>query len=132
MLNKHPSRPVSVLLAVTLLATSLLIPARAALLPTETVVAPAAHAERARVADLLARDDVRAKLVALGVDPAQVGDRLDALTDAEVSLLGERLDTLPAGAGALELAVFVFLVLLLTDILGYTDIFPFVNKPARR
>jgi hypothetical protein len=132
MLDKHLSRSVSTLVAAALLATSLVLPAQAALLPTETVVSPAAHEQRVQVAGMLARDDVRAKLVALGVDPAQVAGRLDSLTDTEVALLAERLEALPAGAGALELAVFVFLVLLLTDILGYTDIFPFVTKPARR
>jgi hypothetical protein len=60
--------------------------------------------------------------------------RIDSLTDAEVHALASRLDQYPAGEGVgtvLTVALIVFLILLVTDILGYTDIFPFVKKPAK-
>jgi hypothetical protein len=59
--------------------------------------------------------------------------RVDSLTDAEVHALASRLDEYPAGEGfgtLLTVAFLVFLTLLITDILGYTDIFPVVKKSA--
>jgi hypothetical protein len=92
----------------------------------------AAEAERAELASLLDREDVQARLLAEGVDPEAVKARVAALSDDEARLLAERLDSLPAGGDIVGALVFVFLVLLVTDLLGLTDIFPFVKKPARR
>ena len=59
-------------------------------------------------------------------------DRVDALSDEEVAVLADRLDQLPAGGtDVLTVALIVFLVLLLTDILGYTKVFPF-TRPAQK
>jgi hypothetical protein len=74
---------------------------------------------------------VKAQLVARGVDPAQVQARLESLTDEEVQTLAANMDQLPAGGDALGLLVFLFIVLLITDILGFTNIFPFVKHPKR-
>ena len=109
--------------------------ARADLVPTERVIGgPAAEAERLRVQDFLAREDVRRQIEALGVDPAEASARVDGLSDLEVRKIAGRIDQLPAGQSAvgafLGFAFLVFVVLLVTDILGYTNIFPFINKPA--
>lgn len=109
--------------------------AQAALVGTGEVVAAAAQGQavdeaRQRLAVLLARDDVVAALQRHGVDAGQARERVAALSDAEVMQLNGQIDQLPAGGDVLGIAVFVFLVLLLTDILGYTDIFPFVKKTA--
>jgi hypothetical protein len=69
--------------------------------------------------------------VARGVDPAQVQARLESLTDEEVQTLAANMDQLPAGGDGLGLLVFLFIVLLITDILGFTNIFPFVKHPKR-
>ncbi len=87
-----------------------------------------AQQDRAHVKTLLKRTDLAAQLKGAGVDPTQLQARVDALTDGEVALLAEQLDQLPAGSGILGTAVFIFLVLLATDILGYTEVFPFVKK----
>ena len=88
--------------------------------------------ERVIVSDFLSRAEVAAQLRTLGVAPDAALSRVNALSDAEVSQLAARIDELPAGgADVLGVAVFIFLVLLLTDILGYTDIFPFVKKTAQ-
>lgn len=106
-----------------------------------SVYTPAAHAgivgteallnaeqNRATVNAFLAHEDVRGKLAALGVDPAQASLRTDALTDSEVQALADRINAMPAGGDAIGAIVFVFLVLLVTDLLGLTDVFPFVKK----
>jgi hypothetical protein len=66
-----------------------------------------------------------------GVSPADVKARVAALTDDEAAELAARIDELPAGGvSILGVALIVFLVLLLTDILGYTKVFPF-TKPMK-
>jgi hypothetical protein len=125
-------RSVALLSAVCVLGTSLPLPAFAAapssLVTTEEIVRDTPIQQR--VTELLARDDVRAALVERGVDPAQVQARVDALTADEAQQLAERLDQLPAGGDVLGVLFAVFLILLITDILGLTKIFPF-TRPVR-
>jgi hypothetical protein len=131
-ISKRFKSTVSGLLAAGLLATSLAHPARAALLPTDAALGNTPRATgHERVMPLLARDQVQARLLALGIEPDMVHARVASLTDDEAAQLADRLDQLPAGGGALEVLLIVFLVLLFTDILGLTDVFTFVNKPAR-
>jgi hypothetical protein len=127
------SKPVSHLLAFGILALSLQLPAaHAGMIGTEAVVnAAQVQQDRERLRSTLNRDDVQAQLIARGVDPAQVQARVDSLTDQEVQTVNGKLDQLPAGGDALGLLVFVFIVLLITDILGFTNIFPFVKHPQR-
>lgn len=123
-------------LALALAGGSVHVPmAQAVLVGTGEVVAAVAQgqavdAARERLAALLARDDVAAQLQRHGVDATQARERVAALSDAEVLQLSGQIEQLPAGGDVLGIAVFVFLVLLFTDILGYTDIFPFVKKTA--
>ncbi len=107
--------------------------ANAALISTEQVVEREATAEdRTRVMDFLAREDVRAQMIELGVDPAIAVARVAGLSDAEIGDIAGRIDQLPAGQGVvsaiLGTALIVFLVLLITDILGLTDVYPFVRR----
>ena len=72
-------------------------------------------------------------MIAQGIDPLEAQARVDSLSDAEAVRFAGMIEQLPAGgnvAWIVGLAVFVFLVLLVTDILGFTDIFPFVKKKA--
>jgi hypothetical protein len=105
------------------------LPAQAAIVATEAIAASAgAAADRARIARTLAREDVRAQLQARGVSPADVQARVDALSDDEAAQLAQRIDALPAaGADILGALVLVFIVLLITDILGVTKVFPFTR-----
>lgn len=125
-------RSVALLSAVCVFGTSLPLPAfanaPASLVTTEEIVRDTPVQQR--VAELLARDDVRTALVERGVDPAQVRARVDALTADEAQQLAERLDRLPAGGDVLGVLFAVFLILLITDILGLTKVFPF-TRPVR-
>jgi hypothetical protein len=105
----------------------------AAMITTESVLEASQGQEaRTRIKQLLDREDVRQALINQGVDPLEAGARIDSLSDAEAMAVADKLDQLPAGSGALEVllivALIVFITLLVTDIMGYTDIFPFVNK----
>jgi hypothetical protein len=115
---------ISGLVAAGLLAASLTQPARAALLPTDAALGQVAT-QRAN------RELLQARLVALGADADLIRARVQSLADDEVATLATRLDQLPAGGDTLEIILIIFLILLLTDILGLTDVFTFVKKPAR-
>ena len=53
-----------------------------------------------------------------------------ALSDDEVAQLAARMDSLPAGGEIIGALVLIFIILLITDILGFTKVFPF-TKPIR-
>ena len=102
-----------------------LIPvARAAPISTETLIETEAEAStRAQIQAVLSRDDVRAEFIQLGVDPEMAEKRIAALTPSELQVLQQHLDELPAGAGALALIGAVFLVLLILELVGVTNVF---------
>ena len=107
-------------------------PVHAALIGTDQLVSSAQVAHnRDRVRDFLQRQDVRDLLKQRGVDANAALSRVDAMTDSEVQTVANQLDQLPAGGSdVLGAAVLIFLVLLVTDILGLTKIFPF-TRPIR-
>lgn len=118
-------------LIVSLTAAALVAPAQAAMLSTESALA----GRQQELARSLERSDVRAALEAYGVAPADAKARVLALSDDEAARLASAMDKLPAGGdggiGAIiGAAVFVFVILLITDILGLTKVFPF-TKPVR-
>jgi uncharacterized Fe-S cluster-containing radical SAM superfamily protein len=119
-------RLIAGLLALSLCATGTL-PAYAGIVGTHTVIA---GADRGMLGVVVDRADVRARLQAMGVDPRELQARVAALSDEEAAQLAARLDELPAGGDVLGVLVFVFLVLLFTDIMGWTKIFPF-TRPAQ-
>jgi len=103
------------------------LPAQAAMLATDNALGAA---EREQVNQLLDRADVQARLAQYGVSAQDAKARVAALSNDEVAQLAAKIDALPAGGDILGAVVLVFLVLLLTDILGFTKIFPF-TKPIR-
>jgi len=123
------NRVVSSALIVCTIGAGMPLPASAGIIATDQV---AASAERDRVKDFLDRAEVRGRLQALGVDPAAARARVDALSDQEIATLVGEMDRLPAGGSdVLIVALIVFLILLATDILGYTKIFPF-TRPVQK
>jgi hypothetical protein len=126
-------RGMALVLAVVMFVISMpLGVANAALVSTEQVLARADGAgDRTRVLAFLERAEVREQIVALGVDPNEAAARVRALSDAQVRDIAGQLDQLPAGQSAVGAVVgailIIFLVLLVTDLLGLTNVFPFVN-----
>ena len=106
------------------LSSSLTLPANAAVLSTGDYLAAGARAaDMATVNATLEREDVRAQLIRLGVDPDQALSRVAALPDEDVALMADQLDDLPAGGDALALIGAVFLVLLILELTGVINIF---------
>ncbi|MFO1220079.1 MAG: PA2779 family protein [Burkholderiaceae bacterium] len=125
-------RSLAWLVAVSLSYAGLMQGAQAALIGTDQVAAattPAAGDARSQLASLLDRADVVAALRERGVSVEQARARVAALTDAEAALVAGQIDQAPAGGtDVLGTLVFVFVLLLITDILGFTKIFPFTRS----
>ena len=105
----------------------------AAMVGTETVFT-ITHAQNARtnLIKFLERKEVQAAMIAQGINPLEAKARVDNLSDAEVMRIADKMEQLPAGGDGLGIlvgtALIIFLVLLFTDIMGYTDVFPFVKS----
>lgn len=135
-IHRTSVRWLSVLVALALMLGSFVQPVQAALIGAQDVarvtdgLTQADPAQRAvqldRIAAALARADVQSELERHGLTTQQAMDRVQALSDAEVAQLADRVDELPAG-GIIGAILLVFFVLLLTDILGLTKVFPFTR-----
>ncbi len=90
--------------------------------------------DQKRVESFILREDVQRQFVLLGINPEEAASRVASLSNGEIQQIAGRLDELPAGEGGVGAVVgailIIFLVLLITDLLGLTDVFPFVNKKA--
>lgn len=103
-------------------------PASAAMISSEALVqASRRDVTEAKVLQALSRPALVQQMEKLGVDPIAARERVAALTDEELAALDQRLDSLPAGGDILGALLFVFVLLLVTDILGLTKVFPFTR-----
>lgn len=132
-IHRFLSKPIALALAAALFVTSLPIgAARAGMVTTDQLVEQrAAAGDRERLAAILLRDDVRQQMEALGVNRDEAIARLASLSDQEVQQIAGRIDEMPAGqsvlVGVLIVAGAVLLGLLITDLLGITDVYAVVN-----
>ncbi len=131
------AKPVSFTVIVSLITVTFsLSRGEAAMVGTEMLLRSAQHREAAsRIEAFFTRQEVQAALVSQGVDPAEAKARVGSLSAAEVERISGIVDSLPAGGDAVGAivggALLVFFVLLITDILGLTHVFPFVNHGRR-
>jgi hypothetical protein len=129
--SRRAPRWVAVVAAISLSHAGMLQSVHAApLIGTAEVAAVQVPADgRARLSAVLDRADVAAALEARGVSVEQARSRVAALSDAEAAQLADQIDQAPAGAAdALGIILFIFVLLLLTDILGFTKVFPFTRS----
>ena len=128
---KHCTRILAFVLSGSLINMPMLQAAHAGMVSTEQVSRLAdtqqASSGHVRLTEALSRDDVRAAMQRQGVDPAQAIERVAALTDDEASRLAEQINNAPAG-GIIGALLLVFFVLLATDILGLTKVYPFTRS----
>lgn len=124
-------RFLSAFLATSILFTGSIQAVQAAMISTEQVAESAVTSkgdqDRAKIVSMLSRDEVQTELVARGIDPTEAKSRVAALTDDEASSLASQLDKAPAG-GIIGAILLVFFVLLITDILGFTKVYPFTRS----
>ena len=119
------NRCVARLLIVCTFALGMPLPVSAEIVTTEQIYA---SEERDRVRSFLDRSDVQAQLQRLGVEPGEAQARVDALTDDEAARIAGHLEQLPAGGSVIGVLFAIFIILLITDILGLTKVFPFTRS----
>jgi hypothetical protein len=124
---------VAMTVAIALSHTAGLQVAQAAMIATDAVAVASADAQmvvrRAHVMDTLNRADVAQALMDKGVDMDAARARVASLSDADVTKLADQLDKAPAGASdILGTIVLIFFLLLITDILGFTKVYPFTRS----
>ncbi|MEW5943559.1 MAG: PA2779 family protein [Pseudomonadota bacterium] len=115
------------LIAATLALGMPMQPANAALVGTDQASASMQSANRDRIRAFLEREDVRVRLQAQGISAEAAKARVSALTDEDVEKIAGKLDELPAGGDILGVLLTIFIVLLITDILGFTKVFSFTR-----
>ena len=123
-IRKFPFKtPLVFVLLVSFISVGFSSMAGAGIIGTQTVIQQQRDARLDRVGAFLAREEVRDQLISLGVDPVQAEERVQALSDGELAVIGKRIDDLPAGASAIQIIGVVFLVLLILELVGVTNIF---------
>ena len=136
--DRRFARYVCYFVTMTMLLMSLPVQTlQASMIKTETVLTlSTVNDVRENLNQFLRREDVQAIMTAQGISPAEAKARVDSLSDDEIMQIADKMDQLPAGGSAFGVivgaAVFIFVVLLITDILGFTDIFTFVKHPSRK
>lgn len=123
-MSKLLQRTLVYVLALSILSLSSPMIVQAQIIGTLTAVE---SQQRARdletVNGALAREEVRERMAALGVDAQQIDTRLAAMTDSELRELAGNIESMPAGGDALAVIGIVFLVLLILEAVGVIDIF---------
>ena len=105
----------------------------AAMIETEATLDITARGQEARnlIKSILAREDAQAVLRAQGIDPNEALARVNSLTDAEARRIADEIEELPAGGNFLLTFLLVVglivVILIITDAMGYTDVFTFVR-----
>lgn len=107
--------------------------AKVAMLPTmEIIEAGAISSDLAKISDFIKKEEVKNLMAKNGVNPEEALKRLASLSTEEIKNLSQQIDKAQAGGdfgvgGILGVMVFIFLVLLITDILGLTKVYPFTK-----
>jgi len=124
---KRVEKTISILMTVILVMITAPVPSVfAAMVGTQAIlVNQDAQNARNQLRSFLDREDIQFRLTARGIDPAEVKARIDSLSDAEIMQIADKIDQLPAGGSfwgtVLYLAIIAFIVLVVLELLGYTD-----------
>lgn len=120
---------ISIVLSAFLIWSGLLVSgANAAVVSTSDMLVEHQQFENKQaVKDFVNRDDVKQQMLELGVSPQDVDSRIDGMTASELAELNANLQDAPAGAGVVGVVLTIFIVFVITDVIGATDIFPFIR-----
>ena len=122
------TRPLAWFLS-AMLAIRPILPAQAAMVGTGEILNSAQSAPvDERLQQFLDREDTRQQLQEWGVSADWVETRLGSLTDAELARIHQEIDNLEAGGNTiLGILLIIFIIFVITDVIGATDIFPFIH-----
>lgn len=121
-------RPLAWLLSALLILMPVMS-AQAGMLDTDTLITTGQSQQSiAGLQQLLEHEDAQRQLLALGVSPDQVRERVASLSDSELVHINQGIDTLNAGGDSvLGVLLIIFIVFVITDVIGATNIFPFIH-----
>lgn len=110
------------ILSTTMLLSSL--PVHAGIIGTEQMLTQdSREVSLGKVQTFMASEQVAAQFASLGVAPEMVAERVAALSETELQQLAANIDSQPAGGDALVIVGIVFVVLLILELVGVTNIF---------
>lgn len=126
MVTSRLTRMTAIILsALTLFMTLQISVAQAAMVGTQAVVQEQQiRHDRTQISALLQQEQAVEAMQSLGVDPEMVQERVASMTAEELTAFNDQVEQMQAGGSALGVIAVIFLVLILLDLLGVTDIFP--------
>ena len=100
------------------------MPARAGMIGTEQIlVQDESAAALSTVQNFMAGEQVSAQLAAWGVPPDAIAERVAGLSETELQQLASTIEAQPAGGSALAVVGIVFVVFIILELVGITNIF---------
>lgn len=120
---------IAILTSVALMSLSF-TSTQAALVGNDLVINHVQHnSAKTELIQTINRADIKQQLLNMGVNPEDITSRIDLMTHEEIAQLNQQIDELPAGGDVLGVILIIFIVFVITDVIGATDIFPFI-KPV--
>jgi hypothetical protein len=109
-----------------------IMPAQAAMMGNDRIISEQQAAlEKAEILEVLDQEFTLQQLETWGVSPEMARERINSLTSEELANLNRQFNELEAGGDSiLGILLILFIVFIITDAIGATDIFPFVH-PVR-
>jgi len=125
---QYMQRPLAWFLSAMLLLMPMM-PAQAAMIGTDQIINQTdSSLTREKLQQFLDREATRKQLQAWGVSPDRIGERVNRLTDMELARINQERGRLNAGGDSVVgILLILFIVFIITDAIGATDIFPFVH-----
>ena len=104
-------------------------PVNAGMISNDELIKQAQHEiSVGQLVTILDREDIQQQLTAMGVDSSMAKLRVSQMSESELAEIQQKIEELPAGSGVLGFLLTIFIVLVITDMLGATDVFPFVKN----
>lgn len=116
-------------LSILALVSLHMVPLQAAMVDNSQLIADSQQQmTKQEVLSQLDRQDVQDKLVAMGVDIDDAKQRIAQMSEQELAQLAQDFEQMPAGSGVIGALLVIFIVFVVTDMLGATDVFSFVHN----
>lgn len=125
---KNACKFLAALLSISLLSMSF-NSARAAMIANDVLVSGLQQQDaKAELLQTINRTEVTEQLLSMGVSPEYIEQRIRSMTHEELAQLNQQIEELPAGGtNILGVLLVIFIVFVITDAIGATDIFPFIH-----
>ncbi|ABC28294.1 PA2779 family protein [Hahella aquimaris] len=125
----------AVLLSMSMFVLSLQSAAvRAAMVSTDTQIqVEQQNYDREQIMRITGSDEAKEVLLSLGVSQEDVEARVANMTADEIAEFNKQINEMPAGASsAVGIILVIFVILIVLDLLGTTNIFPVIKPIGKR